>query len=96
MMTCRYCQASGNKDICDLCLWLSVSSPLNPASLCQHCNAPIAVRETAEKLCRLCSEMLQIIRNSVWLVRAHLEWEQENTYRARRKLELLGRSGPFA
>jgi hypothetical protein len=47
-------------------------------------------------LCQLCIDMLQTLRNRVWFVQAHMEWERENMFLARLKLKLLGQGGSFA
>jgi hypothetical protein len=95
-MTCHFCHVSSDEDVCKICLYLTEVPPARHRFFCEQCAAPIAMAEPKERLCQLCTDLLQTLRNSVWFVRAHMEWEQENTYLARRKMKLLGQSGPFA
>jgi hypothetical protein len=90
-MTCRYCQARSEGDVCRVCQFLA--APPQTRRLCGHCSAPIANPGPKETLCQLCADLLQTLRNRVWFARAHMEWEEENTYLARRKMELLGHGG---
>lgn len=93
-MPCRLCQLQIEANLCDVCRFLTEEKlPEVPAS-CEYCGFPIWHPAASDGLCQLCADLLEVVQSSVWLVRAHNRWEQENILLARRKWELMGAGGP--
>ena len=88
-MACRLCGLHTPATLCQVCQSLEeMVSPAVPA-MCRHCQAPVARPEETGSLCRLCRDLLRIVRSNQWLAFSHAEWEQENFLLAKRKQELL-------
>ncbi len=88
-MACKSCGLPTKDDLCEACQSIEDSAPEHP-SICLNCNAPLAAPALQDGLCRVCAAMSQIIRGNRWLLRAHFEWERENSKLAELKKELMG------
>lgn len=88
-MACRSCGLDTPATLCQVCQALAEVAPPTVPTVCRHCQAPIANPEETGSLCRLCRDLLRVVRTSQWFSFAHAEWEQENFLLAKRKLELL-------
>jgi len=90
-MACQRCQLEVFQDLCQLCSHLQTMQPPPTQPVCRHCRFPIADPARSGSLCRLCKDLLQVVRSNPWLAGAQAEWEHENFLLAKRKQELLGR-----
>ncbi len=93
-MACKKCHIETQSEFCDVCQHLSEDGHPEMPLDCGNCGAPLAKRVEGDVLCRVCSALLQTVRESRWLFRMHVEWEQENIQMARKKAELMGTGGP--
>lgn len=93
-MACARCQIETTSTLCKICQYIDEELHLELTSACSNCGAPLAIRIEGEVLCHACTAMFQAVRESRWLFRSHVEWEQENIQMARKKAELMGTGGP--
>ena len=89
-MACGLCQLEIPETLCQVCQYLAEMAPPEVSVTCRHCRVPIAEPSETGSLCRLCRDLLQIVRNNPWLAYAHAAWDQENLLLAKRKQELMG------
>ncbi len=95
-MACRLCQLPIDSTLCEICRFLTEEElPKLPAA-CEQCGFPIDDPAETAGLCHLCTAVLQAAQNSLWMVRAHDQWDLENILLARRKWELMGTGGSSA
>jgi hypothetical protein len=92
-MACERCQIETTSTLCEVCRYLDEETHPEFSALCNNCGAPLASNVEGEVLCSVCSTLLQTVRESRWLFRSHVEWEQENINLARKKSELMGTGG---
>jgi uncharacterized Zn finger protein (UPF0148 family) len=93
-MACVRCQIETTSTLCEVCRYLVEETHLELTAACDQCGAPLTSSVEGEILCNACTAMFQAVRESRWLFRSHVEWEQENIRMARKKSELMGTGGP--
>jgi hypothetical protein len=93
-MACNRCQIETTLTLCEVCRYLDEETHPELSAECNNCSAPLASNVEGEILCNVCTTLFQIVRESRWMFRSHVEWEQENIKMARKKAELMGTGGP--
>ncbi len=92
-MACRLCQVEIDSTLCEVCRFLTEDELPELPVLCENCGFPIDNPAESDDLCQVCTGLMKTVQGNGYLVRAHVEWEQENILLARRKWELLGTGG---
>jgi hypothetical protein len=93
-MACNRCQIETTTNLCGVCRYLDEETHPEFPAMCNNCGAPLASKVEGEVLCSVCTTLFQTVRESRWLFRSHVDWEQENIKMARKKSELMGTGGP--